>query len=343
MSLILVAAERFAAHLTPPGHPESPERAEVMDVIAAEWVQRGGEVVAPREASREQLARVHSPDHLRRIGETAGVAVALDPDTYTSPDTYEVALLSAGAAVDAVERVMGGRHQRALVLSRPPGHHAERDRAMGFCFYNNVAVAAAHARSMGARRVAIMDYDVHHGNGTQEIFEADPEVLYVSTHQFPYYPGTGAVSEIGRGEGTGYTVNLPLDAGATDDDYRKVFEGVVVPVIRQFGPDVVLVSAGFDAHERDPLGGMRVTTSGFAAMTASLRQVAEECCGGRMVAVTEGGYDLRALADCLRSVVGVLAAEQVPPVSWPAAGPASSRGRAAVAQVRGVLAPHWTI
>ena len=289
MSLILVAAERFAAHLTPPGHPESPERAEVMDVIAAEWVQRGGEVVAPREASREQLARVHSPDHLRRIGETAGVAVALDPDTYTSPDTYEVALLSAGAAVDAVERVMGGRHQRALVLSRPPGHHAERDRAMGFCFYNNVAVAAAHARSMGARRVAIMDYDVHHGNGTQEIFEADPEVLYVSTHQFPYYPGTGAVSEIGRGEGTGYTVNLPLDAGATDDDYRKVFEGVVVPVIRQFGPDVVLVSAGFDAHERDPLGGMRVTTSGFAAMTASLR------------------------------------------------------GRAAVAQVRGVLAPHWTI
>lgn len=343
MSLILVASERFAAHLTPPGHPESPERAEVMDVVAAEWVARGGEVVAPRQASREQLARVHSPEHLRRIGETAGVAVALDPDTYTSPDTCEVALLSAGAAVDAVERVMGGRHQRALALSRPPGHHAERDRAMGFCFYNNVAVAAAHARAMGARRVAVMDYDVHHGNGTQQIFEHDPEVLYVSTHQFPYYPGTGAADEVGRGAGAGYTVNVPLEMGATDEDYREAFDGVVLPVIRAFKPDVLLVSAGFDAHERDPLGGMRVTTGGFGAMTAALRQVAEDCCGGRLVVVTEGGYDLRALAECLREVVGVLAAEQAPAAAWPTGGPSSSRGRAAVAQARAALGTYWSI
>ncbi|MGC4080734.1 MAG: histone deacetylase [Vicinamibacterales bacterium] len=189
MSLILIASERFAEHMTPPGHPESPERAEVMDVIAAEWRARGGEVVAPREASREQLARVHDAEHLRRMGETAGISIALDPDTYTSPDTYEVALLSAGAAVDATERVMGGTHTCAFVVSRPPGHHAERDRAMGFCFFNNVAVAAAHARALGAARVAIVDYDVHHGNGTQHIFENDPDVLYVSTHQFPYLSG----------------------------------------------------------------------------------------------------------------------------------------------------------
>src|SRR6478752_5621851 len=203
MGLILIASERFAEHMTPPGHPESPERAEVMDVVAAEWRARGGEVAAPREASREQLARVHAPEHLHRMAETAGISVALDPDTYTSPETYELALRSAGAAVDAVERVMGGSHKRAFVLSRPPGHHAERDRAMGFCFFNNVAVAAAHARTLGARRVAIVDYDVHHGNGTQHIFEADAHVLYVSTHQYPYYPGTGAAHEVGREAGLG--------------------------------------------------------------------------------------------------------------------------------------------
>lgn len=342
MSLIVISSERFAEHMTPPGHPESPERAEVMDVVAAEWRARGGEVVAPREVSREQLARVHSPEHLRRMAETAGVATALDPDTYTSPDTYEVALLSAGAAVDAVERVMGGSHRRALALSRPPGHHAERDRAMGFCFYNNVAVAAAHARTLGARRVAIVDYDVHHGNGTQHIFENDPEVLYISAHQFPYYPGSGAADEIGYGAGAGRTVNIPLEVGATDEDYRLVLDQVALPVLRQFGPDIVLLSAGFDAHERDPLGGMRVTTSGFAAMTAALRELAEAHCGGRIVAVTEGGYDLRALRECLRAVIDVLAGETTPAVRWPEAPVASSRGRDAATKTKAALTQYWT-
>jgi acetoin utilization deacetylase AcuC-like enzyme len=341
MSLIVITSERFAEHMTPPGHPEAPERAEVMDVVAAEWRARGGEVVAPREASREQLARVHAGDHLRRMAETAGISVALDPDTYTSPDTYEVALLSAGAAVDAVERVMGGSHKRAFVLSRPPGHHAEHDRAMGFCLYNNVAVAAAHARSLGARRVAIVDYDVHHGNGTQHIFENDPDVLYISMHQFPYYPGTGAAGEIGTGAGAGRTVNIPLEVGATDDDYRVVFDQVVLPVLNQFEPDIVLVSAGFDAHERDPLGGVRLTTPAFAAMTAALREVAERCCAGRLVAVTEGGYDLRALGDCLRVVIEVLAGEAAPDVRWPEASVASSRGRAAVTQTKAALTQYW--
>jgi acetoin utilization deacetylase AcuC-like enzyme len=343
MSLILISSDRFAAHLTPPGHPESPERAEVMDVVAGEWRKRGGEVVAPRAASREQLARVHTAEHLRRIGETAGASVALDPDTYTSPDTYEVALLSAGAAVDAVERVLGGKHQRAFALSRPPGHHAERERAMGFCFYNNVAVAAAHARAAGIGRVAIVDYDVHHGNGTQLIFESDPSVLYVSTHQYPYYPGTGAAREIGYGAGAGRTVNLPLEVGATDEDYHVVFDEVVLPVVRQFKPELLFVSAGFDAHERDPLGGMRVTTAGYVAMTAALRQVAEEICGGRLVLVTEGGYDLRALTECLRGVVDVLTSEAAPTPSWPTGGPASTRGRATTAQTRAAVGKYWKL
>src|SRR5215510_8545963 len=205
MSVILVSSERFAEHQTPPGHPERPERAEVMDVVANRWRMRGTEVVAPRAATHEQLARVHDADYLRRIADTAGRAVALDPDTYTSAESHEIALLAAGAAVDAVERVMGGSHRTAFALVRPPGHHAERSRAMGFCLFNNVAVAAAHARASGAAKVAIVDYDVHHGNGTQHTFEADPTVLYVSTHQFPYYPGTGAASEIGRNAGSGFT------------------------------------------------------------------------------------------------------------------------------------------
>jgi acetoin utilization deacetylase AcuC-like enzyme len=341
MSLIVIASERFAEHTTPPGHPESPERAEVMDGVAREWRDRGGEVVAPRVATREQLARVHSPEHLRRMAETVGTTMALDPDTYTSPETHEVALLSAGAAVDAVERVMGGSHARAFVLSRPPGHHAERDRAMGFCFFNNVAVAAAHARSLGARRVAIVDYDVHHGNGTQHIFERDPDVLYVSTHQYPYYPGTGAAGETGRDQGAGRTVNQPLEVGSTDDDYRLVFDQVVRPVLQQFDPDILLVSAGFDAHERDPLGGMRVTTPGYAAMTTVLRQLADELCGGKTVFIVEGGYDLRALGACLRDVVTILAAAKTPDVHWPASAVASTRGQATATLTKAALTKYW--
>jgi acetoin utilization deacetylase AcuC-like enzyme len=344
MSFIVISTERFAEHQTPPGHPECPERAEVMDVVASEWRRKGGEVVAPREATREQLARVHGGEHLRRISETAGSAVALDPDTYTSPETYEVALLAAGAAVDGVERVMGGGHKRVLAMVRPPGHHAEHERAMGFCFYNNVAVAAAHAKTLGARRIAIVDYDVHHGNGTQHIFESDPSVLYVSTHQYPYYPGTGAADEIGVGPGAGYTVNLPLEAGAVNADYRFVFDAVVLPVLKQFAPDLMLVSAGFDAHERDPLGGMRLTSDAFAAMTAQLRAIAEECCGGRLVLVTEGGYDFRALADSLLAVVGVLASETTPPAAWTAAdGAEPSRGRASADAAARLLRSHWRL
>jgi acetoin utilization deacetylase AcuC-like enzyme len=338
MSLIVVSSERFAEHQTPPGHPESPERANVMDAVAGEWRRRGGEVVAPREATREHLLRVHDAEYLRQIAETAGAAMALDPDTYTSPETFEIARLAAGACVDAVERVMSGRHARAFALVRPPGHHAERSRAMGFCFYNNVAIAAAHAMTLGAGKVAIVDYDVHHGNGTQHIFDRDPAVLYCSVHQYPYYPGTGAASEVGEGEGAGLTVNVPLEAGATDDDYHLVFDEIVNPVVRRFEPDLILVSAGFDAHERDPLGGMRVTTPAFGAMTMALRRLAEECCQGRMVAVTEGGYDLRAFRDSLVAALDAMGAVAPEEPRWPSSPIESARGAAGVAATRAALA-----
>ncbi len=342
MSVILIHSDRFVEHQTPPGHPERPERAEVMDAVAARWRERGTEIVAPRAATTEQLARVHDRAYLARIAATSLKSQQLDPDTYTSPESHEVALLAAGAAIDAVERVMAGSQRAAVAMVRPPGHHAERDRAMGFCLFNNVAVAAAHARAQGAAKVAIVDYDVHHGNGTQHIFETDPHVLYISTHQFPYYPGTGAVDEVGREAGRGFTVNVPLEVGAVDEDYQIVFSDVVVPVLRQFEPDLIIVSAGFDAHQRDPLAGMRLSTAAFEAMTLELGAVAEECCRGRIVSVTEGGYDLQALAASLDAVIGAHAAGGSP-APWPASGIAPSRGTATLTQVRARLTPFWTV
>ena len=362
MSLTLICSERFSDHQTPPGHPERVERAEVMNAVAAQARARGHQVTAPHPASVEQLARVHAPEYVARIAETGGRAVALDADTYTSAESYGIALLAAGAAVDAVKLVMSpersedrslqlpgrvrpsGRPEvnAALAMVRPPGHHAERARAMGFCLFNNVAVAAAHARSEGAKRVAIVDYDVHHGNGTQHIFESDPTVLYVSLHQFPFYPGTGAADEIGRGEGTGFTVNLPLEAGAVDEDYRLAFSEVVVPVLSEYDPDLLLVSAGVDAHERDPLAGMRLTSGAFAAMTSELRRVAEQRSDGRLVLVTEGGYDLRALAESLEGVVESLAAGSSD-TPWPAAAVASDRGRVAVNAAKRALSAYWKL
>jgi acetoin utilization deacetylase AcuC-like enzyme len=288
--------------------------------------------------------RVHDEEYLRIMAETAGSAVAFDEDTYTSPETFEIALLAAGAAVEAVDRVIESRGNRAVALVRPPGHHAGRNQAMGFCFYNNVAVAAAQACALGISRVAIVDYDVHHGNGTEDIFADDPSVLYISLHQAPFYPGTGAVGDVGRGEGTGFTVNVPLEAGAVDEDYRLVFAEVVLPVLRRFDPGLVLVSAGFDAHERDPLAGMRLSSQAFAAMTSDLRSVADESCDGRLVLVTEGGYDLRALTESLLGVVSVLGSDGASERRWseaPAAVP--DRGRAAIAEVKAVHGARWKL
>ena len=342
MSLILITSDRFADHLTPPGHPERTERAEVMQVVAAEWRQRGGEVVEPCPASDEQLTRVHDAEYVSLIRETAGRAVALDPDTVTSPDSYDVACLAAGAACDAVDAVVNGRADRACALVRPPGHHAERRRAMGFCLFNNAAVAAAHARARGLARVAIVDFDVHHGNGTQSTFYDDPSVLYISSHQFPFYPGTGAAGEIGSGAGEGFTVNIPLDAGCTDADYELVYRRIALPVLRQYKPDVILVSAGFDAHEHDPLAGMRMTTGGFGRLVALIAGGADEVCRGRLVAVTEGGYDLPALAASLRATVRVLAGESGPDdLSAPSNG--ARRGEAALREALPHLRRHWTI
>lgn len=338
MSLLLITSERFAEHTTPPGHPESPERADVMDAVANEWRNGGGATAAPRAATTEELGRVHAPGYLERLASLGGHASALDPDTYTSPESYEVALLAAGAAVEAARHAYAGRGP-GVAFVRPPGHHAERDRAMGFCLLNNAAVAAADVLARGARRVAVVDIDVHHGNGTQWMFYDDPRVLYVSTHQFPYYPGTGAATDVGHGEGAGFTLNVPLEVGATDADYWRVYDGVIGPVIERYTPDLMIISAGFDAHERDPLAGMRVTTDGYAAIVGRLRAAAARACGGRIAAVTEGGYHPSALAECLDVMLEELEPAS-PPVPFRPSGD-SHRAKAALAMVRAAQKAYW--
>jgi acetoin utilization deacetylase AcuC-like enzyme len=304
MPLTLISSKRFVDHVTPVGHPERPERAEVFDAVAAAFKEHGGRVVEPRAATDADLARVHTPEHIDLIISTRGKAAMIDEDTFTSPESDEIARLAAGAVLTAVDQVLDGpRQSRALALVRPPGHHAEADRAMGFCLYNNIAVGAAYARSRGCARVAIVDYDVHHGNGTQWIFYEDPTVLFVSSHQYPFYPGTGAASEQGRGAGHGFTLNLPLDAGAMNAEIERKYQQQVYPRLREFKPDLLMVSAGFDAHELDPLGQLRMTTEGFDRLTRALVAEADALCEGRVVMVTEGGYDLTAVAQCLTAIV----------------------------------------
>jgi acetoin utilization deacetylase AcuC-like enzyme len=344
MNLALVASPRFAEHTPPPGHAERPERAEVMDAVASHWRERGAAVHEPVPASLDELTRVHELSYVSAIRDTAGTARMLDPDTFTSPESWEIACLAAGAAVQAGRLVLEGAATRAAALVRPPGHHATPDRAMGFCLINNVAVAAADALARGVDRVAVIDFDVHHGNGTQAMFERSSRVLYVSTHQWPLFPGTGAIEEVGEDDGAGFTVNIPLPPWCVDQDYASVFDAVVAPVLRLYRPDVVFVSAGFDAHECDPLARMRLTEHGFRAMTQTLVGAADECCGGRLVLVTEGGYDLPSLASSLNATLGVMAGADLPIAAGdrPAQDPETAAAvQGVIGRVRRVQSAFW--
>ena len=317
------------------------ERAHVFDAVAARWTATGIRSEEPRPASRDELLRVHSAAYLDAIDRCSGRAVMLDPDTFTSPESVEIATLAAGAAVQAAEHAIADG-SAAFALVRPPGHHAERDRAMGFCLYNNVSVAAAAAIAHGLGRVAVVDIDVHHGNGTQWMFYDDDRVLYVSTHQYPFYPGTGAANEIGTGKGTGFTLNVPLEMGAIDSDYDLVYRTAIIPVLKEFRPELLLVSAGFDAHERDPLASMRVTTEGYASLVRRLIQI---CTNGSIAFVTEGGYDLTAVGDCLNAAIaeasGTSSAADAT-LREPSTLPGStSRAERALDAVRAAHKGHW--
>ncbi len=277
------------------GHPESPARlkAVLSALDGADFAGLGRQLAPP--ASIAQIARVHAADYIQAVLDAvpAEGTVHLDPDTVMSPGSGEAALRAAGAVCAAVDAVIGGEAANAFCAVRPPGHHAERARAMGFCLFNNVAIGAEQAReSHGLKRIAVMDFDVHHGNGTQHRFEDDPDLMYASTHQFPFYPGTGAAAE----RGLGNIVNVPLPAMAGSAEFRLAMTGTVLPAIQAFAPDLVMISAGFDAHEADPLASLRLTAADFAWATTELARIADQACAGRLVSTLEGGYDMAALA-----------------------------------------------
>ncbi len=305
MSTLLLSHPSFVGHDTPPGHPERPDRIRVIDRILEQEKFQPLEREAAQLGTVEQAALAHGEAHVRDVCDAipSEGRVHFDADTSVSSGSWEAAMHAVGGACQAVDEVFLGRVSNVFSASRPPGHHAEKARAMGFCLFNNAAIAARWAKHRhGAERVAIIDFDVHHGNGTQDIFWTDPSVLYCSTHQMPLYPGTGAWTETGAGN----IVNVPMRSGDGSLEFREAVDSAILPRLLDFRPDLVVISAGFDAHMRDPLGGMNLVEADFAWVTAKLMDIADRSAGGRVVSLLEGGYDLEGLAKSVAAHVSTL-------------------------------------
>jgi len=298
---------RYRDHEMGAWHVESPARIEVLERMLADDPPISYLPIEPRAATDDELAYVHERGYIDLIRSTAGQTVPMDGDTVAGPKTWETALLAAGGCLESVDRVMDGTVRNALALVRPPGHHAEASRAMGFCFFNNAAIAAEYlVRKRGLKRILVVDWDLHHGNGTEQAFYDRADVLYFSTHQVPLFPGTGAARFFGRGEGFGYNLNVPLLAGKGDADFLRIFEKVLAPVAAEYRPEFILASIGFDIAAGDPLGAMEVTSAGFGLLTASLMAMASQTAGGRLAMVLEGGYDLASMREGVRQVLMTL-------------------------------------
>jgi acetoin utilization deacetylase AcuC-like enzyme len=312
---LVVIDQGYLKHLPGESHPERPERIQALLNLAGALDKQMFELASPRAATRADVEYTHGADHVRLVESTSKLnRYALDGDTITCRDSFGVALLAVGGFLTLLDAIASKQSSSGFALVRPPGHHALRDRAMGFCLFNTMAVGAEYLKRVyGAKKILIMDWDVHHGNGTQAAFYDDPTVLFISTHQFPFYPGSGAVNEIGVGAGEGFTINVPLPAGCTDDEYLQVFQDIVVPAAEKFQPEWILVSAGFDPHRRDPLGGMNVTEEGFGAMARSLLALANRFADGRIAFLLEGGYDLAGLRDSVAAVLAAMQTQTPPP------------------------------
>jgi len=337
----VVSDRRYARHFAGRAHPERPQRIDVIIQMAEELRRDHLTFETPRPASRDQIELCHLPQYVSLVHKTAEFErYDFDLDTHACRDSFDTAVLAAGGVLTAVESVLEGAADNSFALVRPPGHHALPDRAMGFCFFNNIAIAASYLTQVrGLKRVLVFDWDLHHGNGTQEIFYESPQVLYISIHQFPHYPGTGSLDEIGAGAGTGFTVNAPLPATFGDPEYLAVMDQMLLPIARQFNPEFILVSAGFDCHFRDPLGAMRVTEAGFGAITRRIKRLAAETCGGRLAAALEGGYDLQALAGSARAVLKELGRNADEAIT---SSPGGERTLGLVDLARRNLAPYWS-
>lgn len=302
----LVADDVFMKHDMGHGHPESPQRLKAVYARLKSSGLFDKTVRLPlREVTDEELNKVHTMDHIKRIMKTAGGPLtSLDPDTRACAESAMTARLAAGSILGAVDGVLSGELQNAVTLMRPPGHHAEADRTSGFCLFNNIAVAAHYAiEKYGLKRILIVDWDVHHGNGTQHTFEDDPRVLFFSTHQYPHFPGTGRYEEIGVGRGEGYTINVPLPAGCDDGVYESIFAKILDPILESYNPELIMISAGFDAHFQDPLAGMRLTNEGYRRLISRNLLAAKKYCSGKILFHLEGGYDLKILTDNVEVMV----------------------------------------
>jgi acetoin utilization deacetylase AcuC-like enzyme len=311
----IVRDERYIEHITDDYHPENPNRLRsIYGMLQQRDMEGFFTEIPPRSATREELEMVHLPSYIDMIASTAGQpARRLDPDTVTSPKSYEAACLAVGGVLEAIEAVLQGELNNAFALVRPPGHHAERNCAMGFCIFNNIAVGAKYAiQTHGLERVLVIDWDVHHGNGTQNTFYEDPKVLYFSTHRYGFfYPGTGAPGEVGTGKGEGFTVNVPMFPGSGDAEYGNIFLHVLKPIALSYRPQLILISAGFDTYSRDPLGGMRMTEEGYARLTTIIMEIAQTTCGGKITIALEGGYDLDGLATSVKAVLRKLRGDSI--------------------------------
>ncbi|MFQ6758678.1 MAG: histone deacetylase [Deltaproteobacteria bacterium] len=326
-------------------HVESPERlSAIYQALARPEEAETFFYPECEPASYADLAANHTAEHIERVAETAGKQFdVLDPDTHTSPRSYEAAVLAAGAVITGLKLVAAGKADNAAALVRPPGHHAEADRAKGFCLFNNIAIGARYGlKHLGMERIFILDWDLHHGNGTQNAFYDTDQVFYCSTHQYPHYPGTGALKETGAGKGEGYTLNVPLPGGQGDQDFARIMTELVAPVARQYRPDCIMVSAGYDTHVSDPLGGMGVTTAGFAGMTRILVDLATELCEGRLVLVLEGGYFLQGLADGVLASLHEMAGKGGLPTEAFTAMAQSKKPLPALDAALDAAKKHWT-
>jgi acetoin utilization deacetylase AcuC-like enzyme len=313
MTTGVVKDRRYMDHDMGAFHPESPQRVEALNRMLDEDPPVPCLTIEPRPATDDELAWVHEKGYIDLVRSTAGKTVPLDMDTTAGPKTFDTALLAAGGFLRSLDLIMDGTVRNAFALVRPPGHHAEASQARGFCVFNNVAVGAEHlVRTHGLRRILIVDWDLHHGNGTEHAFYSRRDVLYFSTHQAPLYPGSGAARDFGAGEGVGYNLNVPLFAGKGDADFLHIFERILAPVAAEYAPEFILVSAGFDIGAGDPLGGMEVTPAGFGLLAASLQRMAERTASGRLAFVLEGGYNLEVLREGVREVLKTLAKRDSP-------------------------------
>lgn len=299
----------YLEHQTDDAHPEHPDRLRLLyQRLEEPQLRRRFVTLSPPVATNAEILLVHSPAYLKQVKATAALPTAtLSGDTLTCSQSFRVATLAVGGVLKAIRQVVSGRLARALVLARPPGHHAEQTRAMGYCIFNNVAIGARVAQTqLGIKRVLVVDWDLHHGNGTQHIFERDPSVFFFSSHQFPHFPGTGHLTETGLGPGEGTSMNLPLRRGCGDGEFIALYQRLLIPAAAAFRPELILVSAGFDTHIADPLGGMRMTPEGYAGLTRLILELAGQLCNGRVVFCLEGGYDAEALAASVLAMIDEL-------------------------------------